>query len=121
MRNLIPSELGKGLGLIQSKPATAFSPVAVTPDELGAAWRDGKVHHPLIVHLNGIKVGEPDAGVDMTFNFPQFIAHITRTRNVRAGSIVGSGTVSNIDLRCHRTEGRALAALNPASDRRSSR
>jgi len=97
LRNLIPPELAKGFGFFQSKPATAFSPVAVTPDELGNAWRDGKVHRPLVVHLNGVKVGEPDAGVDMTFSFPQLIAHITRTRNVRAGSIVGSGTVSNID------------------------
>lgn len=97
LRNLIPAELGKGFGFFQSKPATAFSPVAVTPDELGSAWRGGKVHRPLVVHWNGAKVGEPDAGVDMTFGFPQLIAHITRTRNVRAGSIVGSGTVSNID------------------------
>jgi fumarylacetoacetate (FAA) hydrolase len=97
LRNLIPAELGKGFGFFQSKPATAFSPVAVTPDELGQSWRGNKVHRPLVVHLNGVKVGEPDAGVDMTFDFAQLIAHITRTRNVRAGSIVGSGTVSNID------------------------
>jgi fumarylacetoacetate (FAA) hydrolase len=97
LRNLIPAELAKGFGFFQSKPASAFSPVAVTPDELGTAWRDGKVHRPLVVHWNGAKVGEPDAGVDMTFNFPQLIAHITRTRQVRAGSIIGSGTVSNID------------------------
>ena len=97
LRNLIPSELAKGFGFFQSKPATAFSPVAVTPDEIGSAWRDAKVHRPLVVHCNGVKVGEPDAGVDMTFNFAQLIAHITRTRQVRAGSIVGSGTVSNID------------------------
>ena len=97
LRNLIPAELAKGFGFVQSKPATAFSPVAVTPDELGSAWRGGKVHRPLVVHWNGTKVGEPDAGADMTFNFPQLIAHITRTRKVRAGSIIGSGTVSNID------------------------
>jgi fumarylacetoacetate (FAA) hydrolase len=97
LRNLIPQELAKGFGFFQSKPATAFSPVAVTPDELGDAWRDGKLHRPLVVHWNGVKVGEPDAGTDMTFGFPQLIAHITRTRNVRAGSIVGSGTVSNVD------------------------
>ena len=97
LRNLIPAELAKGFGFFQSKPATAFSPVAVTQDELGNAWRDGKVHRPMVVHWNGAKVGEPDAGVDMTFNFPQLIAHITRTRQVRAGSIIGSGTVSNID------------------------
>jgi fumarylacetoacetate (FAA) hydrolase len=97
LRNLIPAELAKGFGFFQSKPATAFSPVAVTPDELGDAWHDGKVHRPMIVHWNGTKVGWPDAGTDMTFNFPQLIAHLTRTRNVRAGSIIGSGTVSNVD------------------------
>ncbi len=97
LRNLIPGELAKGFGFFQSKPATGFSPVAVTPDELGEAWRDGKVHRPLVVHWNGTKVGEPNAGDDMTFGFPQLIAHITRTRNVGAGSIVGSGTVSNLD------------------------
>jgi fumarylacetoacetate (FAA) hydrolase len=97
LRNLIPAELAKGFGFFQSKPATAFSPVAVTLDELGDAWRDGKVHRPLVVHWNGAKVGAPDAGVDMTFDFAQLIAHITRTRNMRAGSIVGSGTVSNLD------------------------
>ncbi|MEG1832662.1 MAG: fumarylacetoacetate hydrolase family protein [Burkholderiaceae bacterium] len=97
LRNLIPAELAKGFGFFQSKPATAFSPVAVTPDELGEAWRDGKVKLPLTVHWNGKKVGQPDAGADMTFNFPQLIAHIAKTRHVRAGSIVGSGTVSNLD------------------------
>jgi len=97
LRNLIPAELAKGFGFFQSKPATAFSPVAVTPDELGDAWRDGKLHRPLIVQWNGAQVGAPDAGADMTFGFPQLIAHIAKTRNVRAGSIVGSGTVSNLD------------------------
>jgi len=97
LRNLIPAELAKGFGFFQSKPATGFSPVAVTPDELGSAWRDGKVHLPMLVHWNGTQVGAADAGTDMTFNFPQLIAHITRTRNVGAGSIVGSGTVSNLD------------------------
>jgi fumarylacetoacetate (FAA) hydrolase len=97
LRNLIPGELAKGFGFFQSKPATAFSPVTVTPEELGDAWRDGKVHRPMLVHWNGVKVGWPDTGTDMTFSFPQLIAHITRTRNVRAGSIVGSGTVSNVD------------------------
>jgi fumarylacetoacetate (FAA) hydrolase len=97
LRNLIPAELAKGFGFFQSKPATAFSPVAVTPDELGDAWRDGKVHLPLAVHWNGQKVGAPNAGEDMTFNFFQLIAHIAKTRNARAGSIVGSGTVSNLD------------------------
>jgi fumarylacetoacetate (FAA) hydrolase len=97
LRNLIPSELAKGFGFFQSKPATAFSPVAVTPDELGEAWLDAKVHRPLVVHWNGEKVGAPNAGDDMTFDFGQLIAHIAKTRNVRAGSIVGSGTVSNLD------------------------
>ncbi len=97
LRNLIPGELAKGFGFFQSKPATGFSPVAVTPDELGDAWHDGKVHLPMTVHWNGVKVGEPNAGEDMTFGFPRLIAHIARTRNVGAGSIVGSGTVSNLD------------------------
>lgn len=95
LRNLIPAELAKGFGFFQSKPATAFSPVAVTPDELGAAWDGCKVHLPLRVHWNGALVGQANAGVDMVFDFPQLIAHICKTRNVRAGSIVGSGTVSN--------------------------
>jgi len=97
LRNLIPAELAKGFGFFQSKPATAFSPVAVTPDELGDAWRDAKVHRPLVVHWNGQQVGAPNAGDDMTFDFGQLIAHIAKTRNVRAGSIIGSGTVSNLD------------------------
>ena len=97
LRNLIPNELAKGFGFYQSKPATAFSPVAVTPDELGPAWKDGKVHLPLTVHLNGEPFGHPDTGVDMTFDFGQLIAHAARTRRLGAGSIVGSGTVSNRD------------------------
>jgi fumarylacetoacetate (FAA) hydrolase len=97
LRNLIPPELAKGFGFLQSKPATSFSPVAVTPDELGEAWRGGKVHLPLRSAWNGRLVGQPDAGVDMVFNFPQLIAHLCKTRNARAGSIVGSGTVSNKD------------------------
>ena len=97
LRNLIPDELAKGFGFLQSKPATSFAPVAVTPDELGEAWRGGKVHLPLRSSWNGRLVGQPDAGTDMVFNFPQLIAHLARTRNVRAGSIVGSGTVSNKD------------------------
>jgi fumarylacetoacetate (FAA) hydrolase len=97
LRNLIPAELAKGFGFFQSKPATAFGPVAVTPDELGDAWRDGKVHLPMRCEWNGRKVGEADAGVDMVFDFPRLIAHVTKTRNARAGSIVGSGTVSNKD------------------------
>lgn len=97
LRNLIPAELAKGFGFFQSKPASSFSPVAVTPDELGAAWQDGKVNLPLRVTWNGKVVGQADAGVDMVFNFPQLISHLTKTRNARAGSIVGSGTVSNKD------------------------
>ena len=97
LRNLVPGELAKGFGFLQSKPATAFSPVAVTPDELGDAWQGGRVHLPLQCHWNGRKVGECDAGPEMTFHFGQLIAHLAKTRNVRAGSIVGSGTVSNKD------------------------
>ncbi|MFP5467546.1 MAG: fumarylacetoacetate hydrolase family protein, partial [Gammaproteobacteria bacterium] len=95
LRNLIPAELAKGFGFFQSKPATAFSPVAVTPDELGGAWRGGRVHLTLHSTWNNRKVGMCDAGPEMTFHFGQLIAHICKTRNVRAGSIVGSGTVSN--------------------------
>jgi fumarylacetoacetate (FAA) hydrolase len=95
LRNLIPAELAKGFGFVQSKPASAFSPVAVTPDELGGAWRDGKVHLPLVTKLNGALFGRPDAGVDMTFGFGVLIAHVAKTRDLVAGSIIGSGTVSN--------------------------
>jgi fumarylacetoacetate (FAA) hydrolase len=95
LRNLIPAELAKGFGFVQSKPATAFSPVAVTPDELGEAWVKGRVHLPLQSTWNGRKVGMCDAGPDMTFHFGQLIAHLCKTRNVRAGSVIGSGTVSN--------------------------
>ena len=95
LRNLIPGELAKGFGFLQSKPASAFSPVAVTPDELGEAWRDGKLHLPLRVELNGKAFGCPNAGTDMTFSFPQLVSHLARTREIEAGSIVGSGTVSN--------------------------
>ncbi|HEU5468313.1 MAG TPA: fumarylacetoacetate hydrolase family protein [Steroidobacteraceae bacterium] len=97
LRNLIPAELAKGFGFYQSKPATAFSPVAVTLDELGDAWRDARVHLPLVVHVNGKPFGRPNAGVDMTFDFGQLIAHAAKTRRLGAGSIVGSGTVSNVD------------------------
>lgn len=97
LRNLIPAELAKGFGFFQGKPATAFGPVAVTPDELGAAWFDGKVHLPMLCHWNGRKVGEAQAGEDMVFDFPRLIAHMVKTRRARAGSIVGSGTVSNKD------------------------
>jgi fumarylacetoacetate (FAA) hydrolase len=97
LRNLIPAELAKNFGFFQSKPASAFSPVAVTPDELGEAWSDGKVHLPLSVYLNGAQFGAPNAGEDMTFSFPQLIAHAAKTRALCAGSIIGSGTVSNKD------------------------
>ncbi len=97
LRNLIPDELAKGFGFLQGKPRSALSPVAVTPDELGDAWRDGKLHLPLITHLNSRLFGEPDAGVDMQFSFAQLIAHAAKTRPLAAGSIVGSGTVANQD------------------------
>ena len=97
LRNLIPAELAKGFGFFQSKPATAFSPVAVTPDELGSAWRGGRLHLNLESVWNGKRVGLCDAGPEMTFHFGQLIAHLCKTRNARAGSIVGSGTVSNKD------------------------
>ena len=97
LRNLIAAELAKGFGFLQSKPATAFSPLAVTPDELGEAWRGGRVHLPLLSSWNGRAVGRTDAGPEMTFHFGQLIAHVAKTRRLRAGSIVGSGTVSNKD------------------------
>jgi fumarylacetoacetate (FAA) hydrolase len=97
LRNLIPAELSKGFGFFQSKPASSFSPVAVTPDELDQAWSNGKVHLPLNVWLNGERFGEPNAGENMTFSFPQLIAHAARTRSLCTGSIIGSGTVSNKD------------------------
>ena len=95
LRNLIPAELTKGFGFLQSKPASSFSPVAATPDELGDAWRDWKVHLPLVSHFNGALFGRPNAGIDMTFDFSTLIAHVAKTRELEAGSIVGSGTVSN--------------------------
>jgi fumarylacetoacetate (FAA) hydrolase len=97
LRNLIPAELAKNFGFFQSKPASTFSPVAVTPDELDQAWHDAKAHLPLVVTLNGEKFGSPNAGVDMTFSFAELIAHAAKTRALMAGSIVGSGTVSNKD------------------------
>jgi fumarylacetoacetate (FAA) hydrolase len=97
LRNLIPAELGKGFGFYQSKPSTAFSPVAVTTDELGDAWDGGKINLPLTVEINGAPFGKPEAGVDMTFDFPRLIEHITKTRKARAGTILGSGTISNYD------------------------
>lgn len=95
LRNLIPAELAKGFGFVQSKPSSAFSPVAVTPDELGDGWRGDMVHLPLESHLNGALFGRPNAGIDMTFDFATLIAHVAKTRDLEAGSIVGSGTVSN--------------------------
>lgn len=95
LRGLIPNELAKGFGFFQSKPASAFSPVAITPDELGSHWHDFKVHLPLEVSLNEQAFGCPNAGQDMTFNFAELVAHIAKTRELGAGSIVGSGTVSN--------------------------
>lgn len=95
LRGLIPAELAKGFGFFQSKPSSAFSPAAVTPDELGDAWDGGKVRLPLSVDLNGRPFGRADAGVDMTFDFPRLIAHAAKTRPLSAGTIVGSGTVSN--------------------------
>ena len=95
LRNLIPGELAKGFGFFQSKPSSAFSPVAVTPDELGDAWRNGKVHLPLLSTLNDGAFGRPEAGVDMTFDFGQLIAHAAKSRPLGAGALIGSGTVSN--------------------------
>ena len=95
LRGLIPAELGKGFGFFQSKPSSAFSPIALTPDELGEAWDGGKVHLPLLVHYNDAPFGCANAGVDMTFDFATLVAHAAKTRDLGAGTIVGSGTVSN--------------------------
>lgn len=97
LRNLIPAELGKGFGFFHSKPSSCFSPIALTPDELGKHWDGGRVHLPLMSYLNGVLFGQPNAGVDMTFSFPQLIAHAAKTRSLSAGTIIGSGTVSNVD------------------------
>lgn len=97
LRGLIPNELGKGFGFFNSKPPSAFSPVAVTPDSLGAAWQKGKLHLPLLSTLNGKEVGRPNAGLDMQFDFGQLIAHAAKTRPLCAGAIIGSGTISNYD------------------------
>jgi fumarylacetoacetate (FAA) hydrolase len=95
LRGLIPAELAKGFGFFQSKPSSAFSPVAVTPEELGDAWDGGKLHLPLLVDLNGKPFGRANAGIDMTFDFGQLVAHAAKTRPLCAGTIIGSGTVSN--------------------------
>jgi fumarylacetoacetate (FAA) hydrolase len=97
LRNLIPAELAKGFGFLQSKPRSALSPVMVTPDELGDAWRDGKLHLPLLTFLDGKRFGAPEAGVDMQFSFHELIAHAAKTRPLAAGTIIGSGTVANQD------------------------
>jgi len=97
LHNLIPGELAKGFGFLQSKPRSTLSPVLVTPDELGHAWRDNKLHLPLVTHVNGEWFGAPEAGVDMQFDFAQLVAHAARTRPLSAGTIVGSGTIANED------------------------
>ena len=97
LRNLIPGELAKGFGFLQSKPRSALSPVFVTPDELGDAWQSNKVHLPLVTHINGQWFGAPEAGVDMQFDFAQLLAHAAKTRPLSAGTIVGSGTIANED------------------------
>jgi fumarylacetoacetate (FAA) hydrolase len=114
LRHLVPNELAKGFGFFQSKPQSAFSPVAVTPDELGPAWDGGRLHLPLRVWRNGEPFGAPDAGEDMTFDFPALIAHAAHTRDLGAGTILGSGTVSNRDRSrgsCCIAERRALEQL----------
>lgn len=97
LRRLIPDELAKSFGFFHGKPSSAFSPCAVTPDELGASWDGARLHRPLQVHVNGALLGRPNAGVDMCFDFPQLIAHAAKTRRLAAGTIIGSGTVSNRD------------------------
>jgi fumarylacetoacetate (FAA) hydrolase len=97
LRNLIPEEVGKGFGFFQSKPASSFSPIALTPDELGDYWHDERVHLPIMSYLNGELFGQPNAGVDMVFSFADLIAHAAKTRHLAAGTIIGSGTVSNLD------------------------
>ena len=98
LRNLIPAELAKGFGFLQSKPRSALSPVFVTPDELGEAWRGNKLHLPLLTHINGKWFGAPEAGEDMQFDFAQLVAHAAKTRPLAAGTIVGSGTIANQDV-----------------------
>ena len=115
LRGLIPDELAKGFGFLHGKPSSCFAPVVVTPDELGWAWDGGKVHLPLSVHLNGSLFGAPNAGVDMTFEFPDLIAHAAKTRALSAGTIVGAGTVCNRDRAtgsCCIAERRVLETLD---------
>jgi fumarylacetoacetate (FAA) hydrolase len=97
LRNLIPGELAKGFGFFAAKPSSAFSPVAITPDELGEAWDGKKLHLPLTTHLNKALFGQPNCGVDMTFDFPTIVAHAAKTRPLSAGCVIGSGTISNYD------------------------
>ena len=113
LRSLVPTELGKGFGFFQSKPQTAFSPVAVTPDELGAAWDGDRVHLPLLIHRGEEEFGRPNAGIDMVFGFGRLIAHVARTRPIGPGGIIGSGTVSNKDP----AAGAACIAERQARDR----
>lgn len=120
LRNLIPGELAKGFGFFQGKPASSFSPVALTPDELGDAWDGRRLHLELEVRLNGERFGHPDAGVDMTFDFPALIAHAAHTRALGAGTILGSGTVSNRDRKrgsCCIAERRMLETLEHGEPR----
>ncbi len=114
LRDLVPAELAKGFGFFQSKTWTAFSPVAATPDELGAAWDGRKLRLPLAVHVNGALLGRPDAGTDMAFDFPRLIAHAAKSRRLGAGTVIGSGTVSNKDPKvgvCCLAEKRALETI----------
>jgi len=106
LRSLIPGELAKGFGFFTSKPSSSFSPLALTPDELGDAWKDGRLHLPLVTHYNGEKYGDPEAGPEMHFSFYQIIEHVCKTRSLSAGTIVGSGTISNED----RTRGSSCLA-----------
>ncbi|NTS78803.1 fumarylacetoacetate hydrolase family protein [Catenovulum sp. SM1970] len=115
LRNLIPGELAKGFGFYQSKPSSSFSPVAVTPDELGESWQTGKVHLPMLCHFNDELFGQPNAGVDMTFNFGELVAHAAKSRPLCAGTIIGSGTISNYDRSlgsCCIAEKRMLETIN---------
>lgn len=120
LRNLIPNELAKGFGFFHGKPSSAFSPVAVTPDEFGAAWTGAKVHLPLVVHLNGTPFGRPNAGADMNFDFGQLVAHAAKTRPLGAGTVIGAGTVSNKDRAvgsCCLAEVRVLEQLDGGKPR----
>ncbi len=122
LRNLIPAELAKGFGFLNGKPPSAFSPVAVTPDELGVAWDGGKLQRPLEVHWNGELFGAPDAGVDMTFDFKALLSHAAKTRPLSAGTILGSGTVSNRDRSkgsCCIAERRMLETLDTGEPKTS--